>query len=116
MKFPKNFLHDKWVLALLAANIALSIVATAVVLLGVDTSESPLSIVSYRSLRGIQTSGSTSELYEFAGFAAIVTLVSVALSIKLYAHRRQLSLSVLGLNIVTLTLCMVVFNALTRTL
>jgi len=116
MKLPKKLLHDKRILALLAANIALSFVAIIVVMLGVDTSESTLSIVSYRSLREIQVSGPTSELYQFAGFAAIVTTVSVALSIKLYVHRRHLALSLLGLNIVTLTLSMVVFNALTRTL
>lgn len=116
MKIPKNYLHDKWILLLLAANAALATIAISVVLLGVDTTERSLSIVSYRSLREIQISGPTTELYEFAFFAFLVTAISIGLSLKLYVHRRHLSISMLGLNIVTLLLCMVVFNALTRTL
>jgi hypothetical protein len=34
------------------------------------------------------------------------------MSIKLYTKKRQLSLGVLGLNIVNLILCIVIFNAL----
>ena len=114
-KIPKNYFQDKSVLALISANGALLLVAIANVLFNVDT-ENNVSIVSYRQSRAIQVSGPTSDLYQFAIFALLVTVVSTALSIKLYAHRRHLSLSILGLNIVSLILCVVVFNALTRTL
>jgi len=114
-KIPKNYFNDKTILALISANGALLLVSIANVLFNVDT-ETSVSIVSYRQSRAIQVSGPTSDLYQFAIFALIVTLVSAALSIKLYVHRRHLSVSILGLNIVSLMLCLVVFNALTRTL
>jgi hypothetical protein len=116
MKITKHYYHDKSVLSLLAVNAALFVLSVSNVLLNVDTEASDTSIISYRSSRGIQNSGSTSELYYFAAFALIVTSVSVFLSIKLYSHRRHLAISILGLNVITLILCLVVFNALTRTL
>ena len=116
MKIPKKYFHDKVVLALLGANGALFFLAVANVLLNVDTQLNSVSIVSYRSNRAIQLSGPSSQLYEFAFFALIVTALMVFLSIKLYSHRRHLAVSLLGLNVISLVLCMVVFNALTRTL
>ena len=116
MHIPANYFQDKWVLALLAANGALALLAIANVLLNDDTELNSLSIVQYRDSRAIQVSGPTSDLYQFAIFAAIVTVVMTALSVKLYTLRKHLSISLLGLNVVLLVLCMVVFNALTRTL
>ena len=116
MKIPKKYYHDKSVLALLSANAGLFILSVATVLFNVDSQLSGTSIVSYRSTRSIQVSGPTSELYQFAIFAAIVTIFSLFLSMKLYSYRRHLAISILGLNVISLVLCMVVFNALTRTL
>lgn len=116
MKITKNYYHDKSVLSLLAVNAGLFVLTVSNVLLNVDTGASDTSIVSYRSSRGIQLSGPTSELYQFAIFAVIVTIFCVILSIKLYPLRRHLAISILGLNVITLLLCLVVFNALTRTL
>ena len=116
MKITKHYYHDKSVLSLLAVNAALFLLAISNVLLNVDTEASDTSIISYRSSRGIQISGPTSDLYQFAIFALIVTGISVFLSIKLYSHRRHLAISILGLNVITLILSLVVFNALTRTL
>jgi hypothetical protein len=116
MKITKNYYHDKSVLSLLAVNAGLFLLTVSNVLLNVDTEASDTSIISYRSSRGIQLSGPTSDLYQFAFFAIIVTAFSIALSIKLYSHRRHLAISILGLNVITLLLCLVVFNALTRTL
>jgi len=116
MQIPKKYHHDKYILALLGANGALFIVAITNVLLNVDTSLNAVSIISYRSSRAIQVSGPTSELYQFAILACISTVVMTIISIKLFVHRRHLAISVLGLNIISLVLCLVVFNALTRTL
>lgn len=116
MHIPKKYFHDKSILGLLSVNAALFVLAVANVLLNVDTELNSVSIVSYRSSRAIQLSGPTSDLYQFAFFAAIVTIFSVLLSMKLYVHRRHLSVSILGLNIVNLVLCLVIFNALIRTI
>lgn len=116
MHIPKQYFHDKSVLGLLGFNAALLVLTVSNVLLNVDTELNSVSIVSYRSSRAIQTSGPTSSLYEFALFALVVTIVSTMLSIRLYGHRKHLAVSILGLNVVSLLLCLVVFNALTRTL
>lgn len=116
MTISKHYYHDKSVLALLGANAALFLLAISNVLLNVDTELSDTSIISYRSSRGIQVSGPTSDLYQFALFAVVVTAITIFLSIKLFSHRRHLAISILGLNVITLILCLVVFNALTRTL
>lgn len=116
MHIPKNYFKDKTVLGLLSANAALFVLTVGYILLSVDTEASGVSIVSFRSNRAIQTSGPTTDLYHFALFAVIVTAVMTFLSVRLYGHRRHLAISLLGLNIISLVLCSVVFNALTLTI
>lgn len=117
MKVPKKYIHDSTALALLATNAALFLLATIGVLLGVDSDDNPTSIVAYRATTKIgQISGSTSELYQFAFFAVIVTFGSAILSIKLYARRRHLAIGILGMNILLLIMSIIIFNSLTRTL
>ena len=117
MKVPKNYFHDRSVLALLATNSALFLLATLGVLLGVDGDENPTSIVAYRATSKIgQISGPTSELYQFAVFAVIVTVGSVLLSLRLYGHRKHLAIGILGLNVLLLVMSIIIFSALTTTL
>ena len=117
MKVTKKYFHDSTALALLATNSALFLLATIGVLLGVDSGDNPTSIVAYRATTKIgQISGPTSELYQFAIFAVIVTVGSVILSMKLYSHRRHLAIGILGLNTLLLIMSIIIFNSLTRTL
>jgi hypothetical protein len=117
MHIPKNYFHDRMVLALVGTNVALFLVSFLSVILGVDTEKNPTSIVAYRDTTQTgQISGPTSDLYQFAFFALIVTTASIILSIKLYAHRRHLALSLLGLNILLIVMNIIIFNALTKTL
>lgn len=117
MHIPKHYFHDRSVLALIGANAALALLSISSVLLGVQSEENPTSIVAYRDTTKIgQISGPTNDLYQFALFALIVTTASYILSIKLYAHRRHLAVGILGLNTLLLVLCIIIFNALTRTL
>lgn len=116
-KIPKNYFHDRSVLALVGANLALFVLATLGVLLGVDTEQSQTSIVAYRDTTKIgQIPGPTSDLYQFAIFAVIVTFGMIALSMKLYPHRRHLAVGILWLSILLLVMSIIIFNALTRTL
>ena len=116
MRVPKNYFHDRYVLALVGANAALFLLVFIGVILSIDSNENPTSIVAYRDTAKIgQISGPTTDLYQFAFFGLIVTVASVLLSIKLYNLRRHLSVGILGLNILLLVLTIVVFNAL-RTL
>ncbi len=117
LHIPKHYFHDRSVLALVGANAALFLLATITVLLGVDAGENPTSIVAYRDNSKIgQMSGPTTDLYQFALFALIVTTASILLSIKLYVQRRHLAVGVLGMNLLLLGLDIIIFNALTRTL
>lgn len=117
MHIPKKYFHDKSVLALLAANTALFLLIVFGVLLGVSADENPTSIVAYRDATKIgQISGPTSDLYQFALFAIIVTIASTILSMKIFTLRRQLAIGVLGLNVLLLVMNIIIFNALTRTL
>ncbi len=117
MHVPKHYFHDRSILALVGANMALFVLSTLSVLLGVNPDENPTSIVAYRDATKIgQIPGPTTDLYQFALFALIVTSATVLLSMKLYIHRRHLSVGVLGLNSLLLILTIIIFNALTRTL
>lgn len=117
MHIPKHYFHDRAILALTSANIALFLLAFLSVLLGVDATENPTRIISYRDTVKVgQVPGATSELYQFAIFAVITTVASILLSLKLYVHRRHLSVGILALNTLLLLLNIVIFNALTRTL
>jgi len=117
MHIPKHYFHDRSVLGLLAANAALFLVTSISVVLGVNPDENPTSIVAYRDTTKIgQIGGPTSDLYQFVFFAIIVTLASFMLSMKLYSHRRHLSVGMLGLNVLLLVMTIIIFNALTKTL
>jgi hypothetical protein len=116
-KIPKNYFHDRHVLSLVGADLALFLLATLNVLLNVKPDENPTSIVAYRDTTKIgQISGATTELYQFAVFALIVTVASIVLSMKLYAHRRHLAVGILGMCLLLLVLSIIIFNALTKTL
>lgn len=117
MHIPKKYLRDKSVLSLLGVNAALFILTAAYVISNVDPGLSTTSIISYRSSQTIrQIPGPTNDLYQFAIFAFIVSLVSILLSIRLYSHRRYLAVGMLSLNIVSLLFCFAWFYHLTRTL
>ncbi len=117
MKIPKHYFHDRSVLSLLGANLALFLLSFLGVILGVNPNENPTSIIAYRDTTRIgQISGPTGDLYQFAFFAVIVTVTAVVLSMKLYVHRKHLSVGILGMNTLLLVMSIIIFNALTRTL
>jgi len=119
MHIPKNYFHNRTVLALLSVNAALFLLSVMGVILGVNPGENPNSIVAYRAVEGVDTgqiSGPTGDLYQFALFSIVVTVAAVMISMKLYSHRKHLSVGVLGMNILLLAMAIIIFNALTRTL
>ena len=117
MRVPKNYYHDKSILVLTSVNLAFFLLTAISVILGVDAEKNPTSIVAYRDTTKIgQITGSTSDLYQFGIYALIVTLSSILISMKLFTHRRHLSVAILALNTLLLVLTVIIFNALTRTL
>ncbi|HMT19366.1 MAG TPA: hypothetical protein PKD20_02370 [Candidatus Saccharibacteria bacterium] len=117
LKIPKHYFQDRSVLGLIGADLALFILSTLNVLLNVNPNENAMSIVAYRDTTKIgQIPGATTDLYQFALFAGIVTFGSIILSMKLYAHRKHLAIGILGLCSLLLVMDIIIFNALTRTL
>ena len=114
MKIPKHFFHDRIVLILLAVNTLLVLFVVLFVLLKIDPAEGTSHIVQYRSNLGIDRfkPGPISEFRTFALFAVIEYVFSWLLSIRLYVHRRHLSLAVLALTTFLLIVSGVVCNAL----
>jgi len=71
-------------------------------------------IVEYRSNLGISAlrMGGVSGLLSFAAFAVLLAAINIALSVRTYRIRRELSLSVLAAGILLLLLATIISNAL----
>jgi len=116
MTIPKHFFHDKTVLVLLSINSVLALFAVLYIVLRVDPAEATTRIVQYRSNLGIGAfkSGSTSEIQLIALYVVFQYIFSWILAIRLYVHRRQMSLVILALTTFILLLTPVVTDALLR--
>lgn len=114
MELPKKYFHDKPVLALVSANLFLSILVTVSVLLRLSSNSGEGFIVQYRENLGLNAfaAGSTLDMLAFIFFAITILVVTVVLSLRVYDLKRQLSLVVLGLGILLLVLTLIVSNAL----
>ena len=115
MKSNKGYLPDKLVLLLLSANIFLAFLCAALVFLRLNFGQGAEGyIVEYRSNLGISAFrvGGILGLLNFAGFAIVLMVVNVALSIRTYRIRRELSLSILAAGLLLLLLAIIVSNAL----
>jgi len=112
---PKQYLQDRFVLLLVSVNIFLTFLCVMLVLLRLGVGQgSEGYIVQYRANLGISAfkTGSVTAIVSFVGFAMLTTVTSVALSIRTYMLRRELSIAMLGLNILILLLAVIVSNAL----
>lgn len=115
LPIPKNYLQDKLVLLLLSANIFLAFLCAALIFLRLNFGQGAEGyIIEYRSNLGISafTVGGISGLIYFAGFAVLLVVINIVLSIKTYRIRRELSLSVLVAGLLLLVLAIIVSNAL----
>ncbi|HEU4914109.1 MAG TPA: hypothetical protein VFT16_01735 [Candidatus Saccharimonadales bacterium] len=115
MHIPKKYVHDRLVLLLVSISAFLTFLAVAVVLLragigqGIDGY-----IVQYRANLGLSAfqKGSIVPILSFIFFTLAVLVINILLSIRTYAVRRTLSLTVLALGILVLLLAIIVSNAL----
>lgn len=112
---PQKYFHDKLVLLLLSANVFLAFLCAALIFLRLNIGQGAEGyIVEYRSNLGISAFrvGGVVGLISFAGFAVLLAVVNVALSVRTYRIRRELSLSVLAAGILLLLFAVIVSNAL----
>jgi len=115
MPLPKKYLQDKLVLLLLSANVFLAFLCAALIFLRLNFGQGAEGyITEYRSNLGISAFrvGGIGGLLSFAGFAFVLMICNVALSIRAYRVRRELSLSILIAGLLLLLLAIIVSNAL----
>jgi hypothetical protein len=115
MPLPHKYLHDKLILLLLSANIFLAFLCAALIFLRLNLGQGTEGyIVEYRSNLGISAFrvGGVMGLISFAGFALLMAVVNVALSVRTYRIRRELALAVLAAGALLLIFAVIVSNAL----
>jgi hypothetical protein len=115
MPLPKTFLHDKLVLLLASSNIFLAFLCAVLIFLRLNFGQGAEGyIVEYRSNLGISAFkvGGITGLLSFAAFAIVAAGLNVALSVRAYNIRRELSLAVLAAGLLLLLLAIIVSNAL----
>lgn len=114
MANPKKYFHDHFVLLLLSINTFLAFAGSIYILVRLSTSHGSGYIVQYRPSLGVSAykAGSVLELLSFVGFALIVLVIHVALSLRAYKIHRQLAIAILCLGILLLLLTIIISNAL----
>jgi phosphate starvation-inducible membrane PsiE len=114
MHIPKNYFHDRAVLLLLSTNIFLTLLCAVLVVLNIDFGRPDGYIVQYRANLGLSAykAGSSVVILSFIGFAAIIAVLHTLLSIRMYAHRRNFAVAVLGMGLLLLVITLFVSNAL----
>lgn len=114
MHIPKNYFHDRVVLLLITINIFLTLLSGILVILNLDFNRPDGYVVEYRANLGLSAykAGSSLILLSFIGFAVAVTVLHTLLSIKMYTHRRNFSIAMLGLGLLLLIVTLFVSNAL----
>ncbi|MET1033076.1 MAG: hypothetical protein ABWX94_01100 [Candidatus Saccharimonadales bacterium] len=115
MHIPKNYLHDKFVLLLISANVFLTFLCIALILLrGGIGQDVDGYIVEYRANLGLSAfqKGSIIHILSFIVFVLVMLATNILISVRTYHLRRALSLTVLGLGVLVLLLAVIVSNAL----
>lgn len=112
---PKKYFHDRLILLLLSVNAFLALLGVVLVLLRLGAGNGNQGyIIQYRADLGISgfKQGGVSGIVSFALFSLIVLAAQIALSLRTYEIRRELSVAILALGLPLLLLAVIVSNAL----
>lgn len=114
MHVPKKYFHDRTVLLLTSVNIFLTLLASVLILLRLDSSRSDGYIVEYRANLGLSAfkTGSATTIISFIIFVGMVLGMHTVLSMKIFNARRHFSIAILGLATLLLCTALLVSNAL----
>ncbi len=115
MQPSKKFLHDKPIILLLSSNVFLAFMCIVLVVLRLNIGQGTDGyILQYRSNMGISAfkTGGLVSILSFVAFALLILATNIALSVRTYKVRRELSIAVLAAGVLLLTLAIVVSNAL----
>jgi hypothetical protein len=110
----KEYLQDKSILLLLSFNFFLFFLTTATIILRIVNNTVGTYISQYRSDIGIGAfkTGGVIDILSFIVFALLISVISIALSIKAYSLRKQLSVVILVMCGFLLITTIVVSNGL----
>lgn len=114
MQIPKKYFHDRVVLLLLTVNTFLALLGSVLIILNIDLNRPDGYIVQYRANLGLSAykAGDVSVIVSFMAFMLLVVCFHWILSMKMYAHRRNFAVALLGLGTVLLVVATFVSNAL----
>lgn len=115
MATQKHFLQDRTALLLVSGTAFLTLAAVALILLKMGSGQGTSNyIVSYRASLGIEryTTGTVRDIISFVAAAVLFFGVSLVLSYRAYAVRRELSLVILALTVPLQLLLIITSNAL----
>jgi len=112
-----KYLHDRVILLLLSINVFLAFAASIFILLQLSSNHGNGYIVQCRDCSNVAdinrfTNGSVVGLLSFIGFALLVLVIHVFLSLRTYQIHRQVAVTILGLGALLLIMTIIVSNAL----
>jgi len=112
-----KYFHDRLILLLLSVNIFMTFAISIFILAQLSTSHGNGYIVQCRDCSNLAdinrfTKGSVTELLAFIGFALLILVVNIMLSLRCYRIHRQLAVVILGLGVLLLVLTIIVSNSL----
>lgn len=114
MHIPKNYFQDRRVLLLSTVNTFLAVSSSLLILFRLRGGNPEGFVGQYHANLGLSAfkPGSTSTFVSFIIFAFLVLIFHTLLSMRMYNHRRQVSLAILWLGLFLLLLLLIVSNAL----
>lgn len=114
MAIPKGYIHDRLILLLLTVNSFLAVLGSILILLRLEPGRNQGYIVQNRTNLGISAYkfGHASDILAFIAFLAIILVIGIILSIKVYPIHRQFAVTILGMGLLLTILAIIVSNAL----
>lgn len=114
MSIPKNYLHDRIVLLLLSINSFLSLFGSVLILWQMSRGKGNTFLVTFRDLGGIPQYkyGRGVDFLTFILFLFFLFGLHTVLSMKVYGHHRNYSLTILGLGTLLSVLTIIVSTSL----
>lgn len=114
MHVPKNYFHDRHVLAIISVNSFLAIVTSLLVIFRLRNSSSDGLVGQYHANLGLSAfePGTAIGYLSFVIFAVLVLVLHTVLSMRMYYKRRDYAVVILWMGLCLLVLALIVSNAL----
>ena len=114
MSVPKKYIHDRLVLLFLSISGFLAVVGSLLILVRLDSGDKGIYWAQYRSNLGISAyiPGDVIDILAFVVFLLFIFGMNTLLSMKVYSHHRNYSVTVLSLGTLLMVLTIIVSNLL----